>query len=101
VGYHWDLGDEKKMQRTFGMGRKKLFTHFVDVRGQAGKLGWEAEMKAIGLKGLAKLILGYQPPKSKEAGPLLSAPLQLHILQPSKRPCSSYYRHCSNNYRHS
>ena len=32
VGFHWDRSDELKMLDSFDIGRRDLFSHFVDVR---------------------------------------------------------------------
>jgi len=60
----WDYNDEKKMLYSFDKGREDLFSHFVDVKFQAEKLGYYN----VGVSSLAKLIWDYKPPKSKKVG---------------------------------
>lgn len=62
VGFSWGAGDEKKMRDSFGLGCRDLFTHFVDVRTQAEVLGYHG----FSVGSLAKQVLGFQPPVSKQ-----------------------------------
>lgn len=54
VGFAWDNSDERKLQDSFGLGRRDLFTHFVDVRIQAELMGYHGSVSS-----LAKLLLGF------------------------------------------
>lgn len=61
VGFAWDNSDERKLKDSFGLSRKDLFKHFVDVNLQAQIMGYHN----FGVTTLSKKLLGFQPPSSK------------------------------------
>lgn len=65
VGFSWDNSDERKMQSSFDLGRRELFTHFIDVKIQAEQMGYYN----VGVNSLAQLLLDFYPPTSKLVGP--------------------------------
>jgi len=61
LGYAWGSADEKKMQKTFGMGRADLFTNFLDLQSVSECLGYQG----TGLASLTQMVLGCASYKSK------------------------------------
>ena len=61
LGYAWGSADEKKMQKTFGMGRADLFTNFLDLQSVSECLGYQG----LGLASLIQTVLGCASYKSK------------------------------------
>ena len=67
VGFAWDMSDERKMQNSFDIGRRDLFSHFVDLKPLAEKMGYYE----VGINSLARFTLGFEPPKSQHVSPFL------------------------------
>lgn len=61
VGFGWDGGDERQMQRSFGWGRSQ-FGGFLDLQSLAESLGYYQ----LGLWGLAAAVLGLAITKNKQ-----------------------------------
>ena len=65
VGLGWDGCDERKMRRSFQMG-KADFAEFVDLSGLGRDLGYQRN----GLSGLSQHVLGLSIQKNKKVGPM-------------------------------
>ncbi len=61
LGYAWGSADEKKMQKSFGMGKADLFTNFLDLQSVSECLGYQG----LGLASLIQMVLGCASYKSK------------------------------------
>jgi ribonuclease D len=60
VACAWDNGDERKMQSTFGLGRRDLFSNFYDVQEISFELGYPENS---GLSSLSRYVLHEFVPK--------------------------------------
>lgn len=59
IAFSWDSCDERKMQSTFGFG-KKDFRYFIDLQNVAARLGYP---ESCGLSSLCTRVLGQSLPK--------------------------------------
>ncbi|KAL3147260.1 hypothetical protein ABBQ32_002751 [Trebouxia sp. C0010 RCD-2024] len=62
LGFSWGSGDEKKMQKSFGIGREQLFGRFLDLQMVSQGLGYQQ----MGLTRLTETVLGCPNHKSKK-----------------------------------
>lgn len=70
LGFAWGSSDEKKMQKSFGLGRQQLFDRFLDLQLVTQGLGYQM----MGLTKLTETVLGCPNHKSKKVMPLCCAP---------------------------
>lgn len=66
LGFAWGSSDEKKMQKSFGLGRQQLFDRFLDLQLVTQGLGYQM----MGLTKLTETVLGCPNHKSKKVMPL-------------------------------
>ena len=65
LGFSWGSADEKKMQKSFGLGRQQLFGRFLDLQLVSQGLGYQQ----MGLTKLTERVLGCPNHKSKKVVP--------------------------------
>ena len=70
LGFAWGSSDEKKMRKSFGLGRQQLFDRFLDLQLVTQGLGYQM----MGLTKLTETVLGCPNHKSKKVVPLCCAP---------------------------
>lgn len=68
LGFAWGSADEKKMQKSFGLGRQQLFGRFLDLQLVSQRLGYQQ----MGLSRLSETVLGCPNHKSKKVIPVIS-----------------------------
>ena len=61
LGFSWGSSDEKKMQKSFGLGMEQLFGRFLDLQLVCQGLGYQQ----MGLTRLTEMVLGCPNHKSK------------------------------------
>ena len=70
LGFSWGSSDEKKMQKSFGLGRQQLFDRFLDLQSVTQGLGYQM----MGLTKLTETVLGCPNHKSKKVMPWCRGP---------------------------
>lgn len=76
LGFSWGSADEKKMQKSFGLGRQQLFDRFLDLQLVSQGLGYQM----MGLTKLTETVLGCPNHKSKKVTPPCHCPDSLQAF---------------------
>lgn len=69
IAFGWSKSDNRKLQQSFGMGRRDLFAQFIDLKKQAESMGCPADSLNLFTK-----ILGFSLPTRDQACVLSSEP---------------------------